>query len=393
MSGNLFLCGHTGSDNRGCEAIVRSTVKLFKEAGLKNKPYLATSGIAQDKSAGIDELCDFINYNTYSSSLQRYFYAGVRKILSNPIPGQNIIQRDLWNKIEPSDLSLSIGGDTYCYKGPTVFIAHNKKMEKKGVPSVLWCCSIGKEYITSKVCEDLNRYTCIAAREPYTVEALIGAGINKDKIIKCCDPAFLLDVKECPLPEGFCEGNTVGLNISPLVKNEEVYTAVEYLIERIIEDTDMKICLVPHVYTATPCETGDLKLLREFYNKYSQSGRISIVDKDYTCEELKYIISKCRFFVGARTHSTIAAYSTLVPTLVLGYSIKSLGIAKDLFGTEKGYVIPYTEIKEKDHIYKNFCRICKKEEEIKELYKKVLPAYKNTVVSATNTILKKYLGE
>ena len=163
------------------------------------------------------------------------------------------------------------------------------------------------------------------------------------------------------------------------------------MIEKIIEDTDMNICLVPHVYGVAP-ESGDLELLREFYNKYAQSGRVSIVDKAYSCEQLKYIISNCRFFVGARTHSTIAAYSTMVPTLVLGYSIKSLGIAKDLFGSEEGYVIPYTEIKEKDTIYKAFSDIVRNEKAIREHYEKVLPEYIKSVVDATKTIFNKYLG-
>ena len=392
MSKNLFLCGHTGSQNRGCEAIVRSTIKLFKEAGLKNKPYLATGNPKQDKDAGIDNLAEFIPYSEYSSKLQRAFCAGVRKITGNPIVGQNIIQKKLWSSIGEDDLSIAIGGDTYCYNGPTVFIAHNRKMQKKGVPSVLWCCSVGKEHITSGVLEDLKRYTYIVAREEYTHEALLQAGIPEEKIIRCCDPAFMLDIKECELPAGFEKGNTVGINISALVKNPDVYKAVEYIIEKIIEDTDMNICLVPHVYDVAP-ESGDLALLREFYNKYENSGRMSIVDKAYSCEELKFIISKCRFFIGARTHSTIAAYSTMVPTLVLGYSIKSLGIAKDLFGSEKGYVIPYTEIKEKEHIYNAFSEIIKNEKAIKEHYEKVLPAYKNTVVEATKTLYNKYLGD
>ena len=392
MSKNLFLCGHTGSQNRGCEAIVRSTIKLFREAGLEKKPYLATSNIKQDKDAGIDTLAEFITYGTYSSKLQRLYCAAVRKLTGNPLVGQNIVQKNLWDSIDSDDLSIAIGGDTYCYNGPTVFIAHNKQMRNKGVPSVLWCCSVGKEHITSGVLEDLKRYTYIVAREAYTYEALVQSGIPEEKIIRCCDPAFMLDVKECELPAGFEKGNTVGINISALVKNPDVYKAVEYIIEKIIEDTDMNICLVPHVYDVAP-ESGDLALLRELYDKYAKSGRVSIVDKAYSCEELKYIISECRFFVGARTHSTIAAYSTMVPTLVLGYSIKSLGIAKDLFGSEKGYVIPYTEIKEKEHIYNTLSEIIKNENVIKERYEKVLPEYKNSVVNATKTIYNKFLGD
>ena len=41
-------------------------------------------------------------------------------------------------------------------------------------------------------------------------------------------------------------------------------------------------------------------------------------------------ISKCRFFLGARTHAMISAYSVCVPSIALGYSIKSKGISKDL---------------------------------------------------------------
>ena len=70
--------------------------------------------------------------------------------------------------------------------------------------------------------------------------------------------------------------------------------------------------------------------------------------------QLKGYIAKCRFFVGARTHATIAAYSTEVPTLVVGYSIKSRGIAKDIFGSEENYVIPIEQIKEENKLTQAF---------------------------------------
>ena len=75
---------------------------------------------------------------------------------------------------------------------------------------------------------------------------------------------------------------------------------------------------------------------------------------DHNCMQQKYIISQCRFFVGARTHSTIAAYSTCVPTLVVGYSVKARGIARDLFGDENNYIIPVQELKQEDDLLKKF---------------------------------------
>ena len=64
--------------------------------------------------------------------------------------------------------------------------------------------------------------------------------------------------------------------------------------------------------------------------------------------------------MGARTHSTIAAYSSGVPTLVIGYSVKSRGIATDLFGTTEGYVLPVQEIRDTDSLIKAYEQMMKK---------------------------------
>ena len=85
--------------------------------------------------------------------------------------------------------------------------------------------------------------------------------------------------------------------------------------------------------------------------------------------ELKGIISKCRFFVGARTHSTIAAYSMGIPTLVVGYSVKARGIARDLFGGEEGYVLPVQKLT-RDKLISAFKNIMIKEKEIQKKLKK-----------------------
>ena len=66
--------------------------------------------------------------------------------------------------------------------------------------------------------------------------------------------------------------------------------------------------------------------------------------------QLKHLISQCRLFIGARTHATIAAYSTGIPTLVVGYSVKSRGIAMDLFGTNERYVLPIQQLREPEEL-------------------------------------------
>ena len=88
--------------------------------------------------------------------------------------------------------------------------------------------------------------------------------------------------------------------------------------------------------------------------------------EDQNAEQLKWIISKCAAFIGARTHATIAAYSTGVPTLVLGYSIKSVGIARDLFGSEENYVLSYKNIKKETDLLNHYLWILEHADTIKE---------------------------
>jgi polysaccharide pyruvyl transferase WcaK-like protein len=81
------------------------------------------------------------------------------------------------------------------------------------------------------------------------------------------------------------------------------------------------------------------------------------------------------FFIGARTHATIAAYSTCVPTLVLGYSIKSQGIAKDIFGEIDKYVIKVNEIDNGEKLINAFNALYNDKDKIKRHLEKFMPEY------------------
>jgi polysaccharide pyruvyl transferase WcaK-like protein len=82
-----------------------------------------------------------------------------------------------------------------------------------------------------------------------------------------------------------------------------------------------------------------------------------------------------RFFIGARTHATIAAYSTLVPTMVLGYSVKSKGIAKDIFGEER-LVLNLAEISDSAKLVTKFEEMKRDESKLRELLAIRIPEIK-----------------
>jgi polysaccharide pyruvyl transferase WcaK-like protein len=64
----------------------------------------------------------------------------------------------------------------------------------------------------------------------------------------------------------------------------------------------------------------------------NKNSNVVLLPPKYNAAETKWIISKMTIFAGARTHSTIASLSSGVPTLSMAYSIKAVGINRDLFG-------------------------------------------------------------
>jgi polysaccharide pyruvyl transferase WcaK-like protein len=106
----------------------------------------------------------------------------------------------------------------------------------------------------------------------------------------------------------------------------------------------MPILLVPHVGVACP-PTEDFELLWLVRQTLAQEVKvpIDIVSQDLNAAELKWAIGRCAVFAGARTHSTIAAISSCVPTLSIGYSLKADGINYDVYG-HRNYCIHVSDL-------------------------------------------------
>lgn len=375
---NFYL--HAGSDNHGCEAIVRSTMEMLDEM---YKLYSLNPD--KDIKYGIDKICEIKGDipTPYQRKSIKWFLSAIQTKITGKIDLAVKFQRTkLLSEILDGDIFLSIGGDNYCYPGTDVLAAINRNIKKKGAKIVLWGCSVEPTLLDQQeITEDIKSFDLITARESISYEALSMINPNTVQVV---DPAFTLQTEMLPLPNNWREGNMIGINASPLIlkcgmNSDTVYLAYKILIQEILNTTDCGVALIPHVV----CEkNNDLALLEQLYNEFKDSDRVILIG-DHSCTELKGYIARCRFFVGARTHATIAAYSSCVPTLVLGYSVKSRGIAKDLFGTDENYVLPVQSLCNADELAKHFRWIMEHEDEIREHLIKTLPAY----------ISKAYLGK
>ena len=377
---SIFLCGNTGIVNRGCEAIIRSTVGLLPQK--RGSIYLVSDYYKADLLLSKELGINFISYQE-ANAIQKVLSRLERTVSKKSLKSEKIFQAHLFHDLKKDDVCLNIGGDVYCYGRPVRSIAMNKYATDRGAKTILWCCSIELGAITKEIIEDLNRYDYIFVRESISEKNLIDSGIERKKIIRVCDPAFFLNQKITRLPSVFNNGDTIGINLSELViktENDTVYKAVIGFIKYIIDNTDYNICLIPHVYDIEKnlCDWPILSRIKQDIN----SERVEIVDKELNCAELKYIISHCRFIFAARTHASIAAYSSIVPTVVLGYSVKSKGIAKDLFGDYKKFVIHYSDIRDKHVLIDAFQFLEKNEETIKRRLQITIPKYKQLLIQA-----------
>ena len=371
---DYFIYNNGGSGNHGCEALVRTVARLF---GAELPIQVLSESPQQDLRYGVDEL---VRVEPATTAYARMTPAFLQAYLSlkakkdyfrmdalpyrKPIMGLNAHQ-----------IELSVGGDIYCYEDYRKFILLHEMITRRGCKSVLLGCSLDEKLFEDPAfVRDMQRYSYISARESLTYDMLKRAGLSNVGLTP--DSAFTLEKQMLPLPNGFAEGNTVGINLSPLVVRKETKRGIVMenfvrMIRHILDNTDCSVALIPHVVWR---DNDDRTVLRQLREAAGCPERVVLIE-DANCMQLKGFISRCRFFIGARTHATIAAYSTCVPTLVLGYSVKSRGIAKDLFGTDEHYVLPVQQLADADAMTEAFCWLMAHERDIRSRLEDVMPDY------------------
>ena len=369
---NVLFYGNGSSGNHGCEAIVRGTIQLLRKASYT----VLSENVSDDIRYGLGNISKIIPAKEERRRNISFFKAYAKlKLTGNYTDMDGLYFMPVIQRLSGyGDVALSVGGDNYCYGNTAIYGYLNAAYQKNHIKTVLWGCSIEPDVVKEpSVAEDLRRYALVAAREGITYAAVKEVGANA---LLMPDPAFLMKAKACEVEDFFLQKEVIGINISPMIINNEKNQGAAYanyrdLIQYILDNTDAYIALIPHVVWAN---NDDRIPLKQLYDDFGQNQRLILVD-DHTAPELKYIISKCSFFVGARTHATIAAYSTGVPTLVVGYSVKARGIARDLFGTEDGYVLPVQQLKESDELTQAFVRLYEKRDAIRAHLNETLPGY------------------
>ncbi len=378
-----FLFNHVGSFNHGCEAIVRGTVNIISNAD--RDASFVLSSFAPETDASIKEVEKRTFATRELTSFERIISAVNVKFLKSEEYALKKMYSDIVSQAQDCDVCLSVGGDTYCYGDNHGIQVLTRELKKSGKKVVLWGASLGEEDLTEQKLQSLSDFDAIFTRETLTCDLLKSKCANSNIFLNP-DPAFCMERDEVEPIRGFTKENTLGLNVSPLVEsyNPEITQITKDFIKYILDNTTLRILLIPHVV-----ENGnnDYEYMLGLYNDFKDSGRVAILPDNLNAKQYKGYIAHTRFFIGARTHATIAAYSSGVPTAVLGYSVKSRGIAKDLFG-EEFCVINSRIIESAEPLIGAFNTLVEKEQEIKETLMKKIPLHLRNAMQMGEKIIK-----
>lgn len=382
----FLLYGHGGYGNRGCEAIVRSTSSLVSGICRDAQIILCSERPKEDRALAMPTIERVVAHGVSPFSPERIVNAFASRLGGSRDAIIARTQAPMLRAARHADVCLSIGGDTYCYKPPEMLYAINRRLRAKGKNFVLWGCSVDPERLEGEVLADLRHYDALYARESITYQAMLDAGLSPTQ---SADSAFAMLCEYLPFPDGFVEGKTMGLNISPLAfshteDGDRAFEACEALIRHILRTTDLSVALTPHVRWA---HDDDLPLLSALHARFPGEPRVLMLDPTLTAPQLKGYIARMRCFIGARTHATIAAYSTYVPTLALGYSIKARGIARDLFGDETGYLLPVQELCSERELTTAFDALVAGAQAQRKLLLEAVPQQISSVCSAVQRVV------
>ena len=352
---HFLLVGNGSYQNRGCEAIVRGTMEILRhEFGpdilASGGVYAVAELVREQNSAETDAAVNSFSLDGMGPRWSSAWW----EMQSNRRLGTSFVaqHQPLVEPLSSACVALEVGGDNYSinhHNGtPEIFMAMDRFIQKRKVPVVLWGASVGpfdaNPVFAPLMFQHLRKLDGIFVRETDSLDYLRNNGVIENvKLV--ADPAFMMKPVEPSMSKiGFAlPVGAIGINLSPMVafyrgRKSAAINLNEWLgfcvgLIKSVADLKRPILLIPHVGSADP-GNDDFRLLHSICQAVSGEVAVpvQVLPQGLSAAEIKWIIARCNIFAGARTHSTIAALSSQVPTLSIAYSLKARGLNRDIYG-------------------------------------------------------------
>ena len=191
--------------------------------------------------------------------------------------------------------------------------------------------------IREKAVKSISRAALVMTRDRQSLDCVNELTDGKANVKEYIDVAFFLPYNKIEFNKDEVH---VGLNVSGLLWNGGyshdnqfgLKADYQHLIRSIIgfflSVNGVRLHLISHVASGTRNVESDYAVLYDLWREY-HSEQIILAPFFHTPIEAKDYISGLDFFMGARMHATIAAFSAGVPVVPMAYSRKFNGLFVD----------------------------------------------------------------
>lgn len=346
----IGLYGIGGLYNYGCEAIVRGTTEILRKANPSADINYFTPR-AEDDARRIADLGIVVRQITpgHRSAPLKV----VNKIAQKLCIPFDSTREDYSAVLDSADLLVSVGGDIYTipahlrerarYPYFNRLVRMGQLARERGIPEIVIGASIGPfgnyrpavEYYVDHL-RDLELICC---REQRSISYLDSIGV-RGNVRLMPDPAFFVEGGETDDVWGSAE--YLGINLSPLSLREINGSETEGdvarfagLVSELMDQTDLRVMLVPHVLSPDPHD-NDLEFLKKIASAMdgAHRPRTEVVEPKGFLDAKRHLRS-CRLVVAARMHCAVNAMCEGVPTILLSYSQKAIGMCEFAYGTDR----------------------------------------------------------
>jgi len=350
----FMLYGISGVYNYGCEAILRGTAIVLKELWPKATiQYLSPRPDAD--AVGLEgssiQIVPRRLHGRYSPQNFLAKFCSIAGLSWSPFKEKTDYLKDV-------DLVLSVGGDLYTlFQGgrhSRTLVQYGNMVMRRGIPLVIWGASIGPfeevPAVKRVMQKHLRKATLITSREPESTEYLRSLGLGAITAT-CADPAFAV-TSEGLAPRAASGPVRIAVNLSPLSTAHTFGVAdpkdkaADYAatLAALSREFDAEIVLVPHVVSPWNVNDDDLGFLQHVAGQLPEdvAERVVVLPGGLGFVGTKRELLGCSLVVSARMHCGVNALAAGVPTILLSYSQKAIGMAQYVYGDSR-WVLPLSD--------------------------------------------------
>jgi colanic acid/amylovoran biosynthesis protein len=344
----ILLTGVSGFRNRGVEALV-DTAQTEISATRPNASFtIVTTDPTYDVTRNAPEVTVLRDSPTFfkQSRLRRSLIRAL--VPKRRLPSVQRIQQ----AIDEADVVIASGGDIFSSDYGIGLLRRQaallEEAQRAGRKTVFLAHSIGPFKTAAEVAilkPVLEASSLITVRESLTQRYLVDdVGIAKDRVVLTSDVAFLLQPSEprrmeCILSLAGVPADVPYVALAPSegitsfsdIKNRGDHDAAWIdTVRHFLSTEDLHVLLIPHVQEVN-IANDDSQIAFRLMERLGFPKRLHSAMGPLSARDFKGLIAGAQFFAGERMHACIAALSMLVPSLVIGYSVKARGIMNDIF--------------------------------------------------------------